>query len=83
MNEIVIQIDMNKGVMKTLWTDELPLEEFGVLRVTRASNVEFDDSAQAWFVATPDGVKIAEGFIRRSDALAWEHEWANQSLLSS
>jgi len=77
---MLIRIDIDAGVMKTLWTDELPLEEFGTLHVTRASNVEFDDERQAWFVARPSGEKIAEGFARRADALAWEVLWAEGEL---
>ena len=81
MSEHVFRINVSTGVMKTLWTDELDLASFGTLTVTRASNVEFSPERQAWFVALPSGEKIAEGFVRRIDALAFERDWANQSLL--
>jgi hypothetical protein len=82
MSDSLIRIDMNEGVMLTLWNDDMSLEGFGALRVTRASNVEFDDDAQAWFVALPSGEKIAAGFARRADALAWEVSWANDQIRS-
>ena len=38
------------GRIRGLWTDEIPLQAFGTVRVKRASHVEFDDRRQCWTV---------------------------------
>lgn len=78
------------GRIQGLWTDEVQLCELGVVRVRRASHVEFDDSRQCWTVrpaATASFLRkwlarllsgptdcIVHRAHSRSHALAWEHE---------
>ena len=78
------------GRIRGLWSDEVQLCELGVVRVHRASHVEFDDSQQCWCVrdASPKtwfsrwlGALLERPVSRvlhrtdtRALALAWEHE---------
>ena len=41
------------GRIRGLWDDEVRLGELGVMRVRRASHVEFDDRLQCWTVREP------------------------------
>ena len=78
--QMVIRIDLDAGIAKTLWNDELDLPGLGTVKVTRASHVEYDDCEQAWYVDTPNGVRVASGFKTRGEALAWEGVWAANEL---
>lgn len=49
------------GTIRSLWTDRLDLRQFGRIRVTRASNVEFDEQTQEWVATTPEGRVLAHG----------------------
>ena len=78
------------GCIRGLWTDDIRLREIGVLKVRRASHVEFDDRQQCWLVreaCTADLVRRwLQSLLRRpngrvlycaptrAEALAWEHE---------
>lgn len=75
-----IRIDPN-GDITCLWTDALPLAEFGTLDVQRASHVEFNPIAQLWEVRlaeSPEQVVFADQ--SRERCLSWEHDFFNQRL---
>ena len=60
-----------EGTAHCLWTEALPLHELGRLQVTRASNIEFNNTTQQW------EVKDRRGHMRffsksRSACLEWE-----------
>ncbi len=38
------------GIARCLWTEALPLHELGRLEITRASNIEFNNTTQHWEV---------------------------------
>jgi hypothetical protein len=38
------------GTAQCLWTEVLPLHELGLLHITRASDIEFNNSTQHWEV---------------------------------
>ena len=77
------------GRIRGLWDDEVRLGELGVMRVRRASHVEFDDRRQCWTVREPmrfsrrlfyrliDNANSAvlHQATTRAAALAWEHEY--------
>jgi hypothetical protein len=68
----VIEID-EQGRAAMLHDDAVNLAEFGVLMVSRASNVEFDNATGGWFVQSArTGVMLRTGFSTRAEALAWE-----------
>ncbi len=73
-----IQLTPDGGIAM-LQDDSIDLYPFGLLEVSRASNVEFNNNsgngivAQAWFVESAKTGKILkDGFLTRADALAWE-----------
>ena len=71
---INIQINFNlDGSAHCLWTDAICLHELGRLEITRASQIEFNNSTQHWEVKDRKG---RVRFIARSRAvcLEWEHE---------
>jgi hypothetical protein len=62
-----------EGTAHCLWTEALPLHEIGRLQVTRASNIEFNNTTQKW------EVKDRRGRVRfiarsRSACLEWEQQ---------
>jgi hypothetical protein len=61
------------GTAHCLWTEAVPLHELGRLEITRASNIEFNNSTQHWEVKDLRG-KVR--FIARSRCacLEWEEE---------
>src|SRR5512136_1723773 len=70
---INLQFNTN-GTASCLWTEALPLHELGQLQVTRASNVEFNNSSQHWEVKDRRG-KVR--FIAKSRAACLEWEQTN------
>ena len=63
----------SEGTAQCLWTEVLPLHELGRLQITRASNIEFNNTTQQW------EVKDRRGHMRffsksRSACLEWEHQ---------
>lgn len=63
------------GTAQCLWTDALPLHELGRLEITRATNIEFNNTTQQWEVRDPRG-KVR--FIAKSRAACLE--WEQQNL---
>ena len=56
-----------------LWTEAIPLQEIGALKMTRASTVEFNESTQQWEVrlaSNPD--RVAYSNQSRAKCIAWE-----------
>jgi hypothetical protein len=62
-----------EGTAHCLWTEALPLHELGLLEVTRASNIEFNNATQQWEVIDRKGKArfIAKS---RSACLEWEEQ---------
>jgi len=61
------------GTALCLWTEAVPLHELGRLEITRATNIEFNNSTQQW------EVKDRRGRVRffarsRVACLKWEQE---------
>ena len=61
------------GTAHCLWTEAVPLNELGRLQVTRASNIEFNNSTQNWEVKDRRG-KIRFIAKSRSACLEWEQQ---------
>ena len=71
---MTIQISFKPdGTAQCLWTEVLPLYELGLLEITRASNIEFNNSTQHWEVKDRKG-KIRFIAKSRSVCLEWEKE---------
>lgn len=56
-----------------LWTDAISLHELGRLEITRASNIEFNNSTQHWEVMDWLG-KVRFIAKSRSACLEWERQ---------
>ena len=77
------------GRIRGLWDDDVRLGELGVMRVRRASHVEFDDRRQCWTVREPlrfrrqlfdrlignTNGSVLHRATTRAAALAWEHDY--------
>lgn len=61
------------GTAHCLWTEDLPLHEFGRLQITRASNIEFNNGTQQWEVRDGKG-KVRFIARSRSACLEWEQQ---------
>jgi hypothetical protein len=59
------------GTAQCLWTEALPLHELGRLEVSRASNLEFNNTSQQWEVKDRRG-KVRFIAKSRSACLEWE-----------
>ena len=55
---VVVEPD---GTVRAVYSDKLKNMNLGVMAVTRASNVEFNEAAQNWEALTPGGELIASG----------------------
>jgi len=73
-HQMNINIQFNPdGTAICLWTEALPLHELGRLEITRASNIEFNNTTQHWEVIDSRG--RMRFFARsRSACLEWEHQ---------
>lgn len=75
---------LSGGEIIFLYDENSPILESGDLQVIRASNVEFDETSQRWYVAvkTLDGTveNLAETFSKRSEAIAHEIRFLNAVL---
>lgn len=76
--QIVIRTD---GSARCLYGEELDLERLGRLTISRASNVEPDETGR-WFASIIDGPTLGP-FVRRSDALQAEADWLNSNHLNT
>lgn len=73
--KIDIQITPEGGI-RMLHSDDIDLSEFGPIEVTRASDVEFNNSWKHWEVFShKTGDLLASGFPTRAEALDWEREY--------
>lgn len=82
MNSAVINIRPD-GTMQCLWTDSLPLHEFGELHVKRASTIEFNTDKQAWEVRMEGSNTVVFSHASRAICVAWEIETINQQLIAT
>jgi hypothetical protein len=71
------------GTGRCLWTEQLPLHEFGHLGTERASSIEFKGETQEWEVRlTADLEKVVFYSTSRQECLRWETEALNERLLT-
>ncbi len=75
---IQLQLTANGG-MRMLQDDAMDLRQFGKVKVTRASHVEFDNAAQTWYVKSAKTGKYLYRARTRAMALAWEKRFYSPS----
>jgi hypothetical protein len=66
-----------QGTAHCLWTEALPLQELGLLEITRASTIEFDQDKQEWEVRDSNN-QLLYSHPSRNTCLEWEHKHFNQ-----
>lgn len=72
MKATSLQFD-SAGQVHCLYTEVIPLQSLGSLRLRRASLIEFNHHSQQWEVIDPEGcVRFASP--TRQACLDWEHE---------
>lgn len=71
-----IKVEVTSDTVRMLHDDSLDLSQLGRVRVTRASNVEFNNATGFWYVqSAKTGKMLKEDFQTRADALAWEKDY--------
>jgi hypothetical protein len=75
-----INIQFNPdGTAHCLWTDAISLHELGHLEITRASQIEFNNTTQHWEVIDRKG-RVRFFARSRAACLEWEHENLQQDV---
>ncbi len=71
----IVQVTKHGGI-QMLHEDEFRMQDFGRCVVFRASEVDFDQVTQSWFVKSfLTGLTLAYGFSTRERALEWEKSY--------
>ncbi len=65
---------LNDGSVRGLYTEAIDLTSLGLLRIKRASTVEFDHPVQCWRVFHRNG-RCLYSSISREQCLRWEEEF--------
>ena len=65
------------GIGTCFYTEAIDLKQIGLLTITRASTIEFNDPKQAWQVKTNEGEILFENASRQT-CLLWEQHHFNQ-----
>lgn len=83
MKEIRVRISPTGGRFKHIYNDALrPMDEaMGVIEVNRATDVFFDNYDRLWKIRDlSTGEILEESFIKREDALAFEHNYLQNRM---
>jgi len=68
------------GQIETLYSEELPLFALGTTTITRASNIEFNNTEQLWEVKINDRILFSDA--SRARCIDWEHRYFNRVLMA-
>jgi hypothetical protein len=83
MKEIRVRISPTGGRFKHIYNDALrPMDEaLGNFEVNRATDVFFDNASNMWMIRDlSTGETLEESFIKREDALAFEHNYLQHGM---
>ncbi len=70
------------GIIRCIYSEELPLHELGKLHISRGSHVEPNESGQWIADLAPVGGPQLGPFAQRSEALAAERQWLEANWLT-
>ena len=71
------------GAVRCIYGEAISLAALGSPAITRASHVEPDQQGRWWVDLSPVGGAVLGPFVNRSEALAAEHAWLDDSLAQS
>ena len=71
----------SSGRTRCVYSDEIPLREFGQLRIERASHVEPNDQGEWVADLSPVSGPTIGPFSKRTDAIAAEVQWLRDNWL--
>ena len=69
------------GAVRCIYGEVINLAALGSLAITRASHVEPDQQGHWWADLSPVGGAVLGPFVNRSEALAAEHSWLENTWL--
>jgi len=75
-NRTVLTFDPD-GKVRGLYTEAIPLQSLGRLKITRATSIEFDDGYQCWVVRDEAGEILFQD-PSREVCLDWEFNEFNK-----
>lgn len=70
------------GEIKSLYNEKCNLTDIGVINISRASHVEYNNK-DSWYIdLSPIGInKKVRGFNKRTDALKYEKDYIEKNIL--
>ena len=79
MREVASLVFQSDGTCVGLYTEVIDLSALGLLRVERATTIEFDNNRQVWRAYDPDGFPLHTSPFREV-CLGWEKQYV-ESLM--
>ena len=73
MNAVTLAV-LADGTVQGLYTEAIDLASVGLLRIERASTIEFDNPDQLWRVFDRRG-RCIHSAVSRTECLEWEQEF--------
>jgi len=69
-----LRFQPDHGLVGCLYTEAIDLRELGPLKITRATDIRFNDASQRWDVHEASTDSVLFSHPSRSECLAWEQE---------
>lgn len=68
-----LRFQPTNGQVDCLYTEAIDLRELGMLQVTRATDIRFNEPSQQWEVHDAGSDRVLFSNSSRDECLAWEH----------
>jgi hypothetical protein len=69
-----LRFQADGGTIECLYTEAIDLQLLGPLRITRATDIRFNDPTQQWQVHDAVTDRVLFSNSSRSECLAWENQ---------
>ena len=70
----ILRFHTDHGLVGCLYTEAIDLRELGSLKITRATDIRFNDASQQWDVHEAGSDQVLFSHSSRHECLTWEHE---------
>ena len=70
----ILRFQAEGGIVECLYTEAIDLQLLGPLRITRATDIRFNDPTQQWQVHDAETDQVLFSNPSRVQCLAWEHQ---------